>query len=635
MTKAINLRKRLTPAPLRTVRFSGGFWGSRIETNRMVTLPIQYQQCKQTGRLDAFRLTWKNGEPNRPHQFWDSDIAKWIEAAAYSLTTHPDPQLEKLVDEAVDLIASAQQPDGYLNIYYTVVKPGQRWTNLRDDHELYCAGHLMEAAVAYYSATGKRKLLDVMCRYADHIDSVFGPQEGKKRGYCGHPEVELALFRLYRATGQKQYLDLAKYFIDERGHQPHYFDLEAEARGEKGKKHLPYEYYQAHMPVRQQKAIEGHAVRALYLLSGMIDVAAETADAELLAACKRLWRSAVERRMYITGGVGSQRQLERFTFDYDLPNETAYAETCASIALVFASHRLLQVDPDSRYADVMELALYNGVISGVSLRGDRFFYANPLAVHQEALSPDCPGHIAGRRQEWFGCACCPPNLARLLSSLGQYVYSTDQSAIYVHLYASGEAELGVAGQIVKITQKTDYPWRERIELTVTPRQPAEFVVALRIPGWCEKPAIRISGKPLQAGRGYVRIRRRWVEGDRIELILPMPIRRVYTTPRCRNNIGKVAIQRGPFVYCIEEADNGPDLHALVLPRNARLVAEHKPRLLGGVTVISGPARKLVPAGERLYTTSPPRTRPARLVAIPYCVWANRKPGHMQVWIPTV
>ena len=332
-----------SPVGLKQVELTSGFFKSRQDVNRKVTLPMEHEQCQRTGRIGAFRLEWKAGEPNQPHHFWDSDLAKWIEAAGYALAREADPQLEKAVDEVIDLIVAAQQPDGYLNLFYTVVQPGKRWTNLRDMHELYCAGHLMEAAVAYYEGTGKRKLLDCLCRYADHIAGTFGPGEGQKRGYCGHPEVELALMKLYRATSNQRYRELAQFFVTERGQRPSYFDMEADARGESrvNQWHQTYEYFQAHAPLVEQKTIEGHAVRALYLLSGAIDVAAETGDAKLWGACKRLFDNAVQQRMYITGAVGSARHNERFTYDYDLPNETAYAETCANIALALAAWRML------------------------------------------------------------------------------------------------------------------------------------------------------------------------------------------------------------------------------------------------------------------------------------------------------
>ncbi|MHC5035513.1 MAG: glycoside hydrolase family 127 protein, partial [Planctomycetota bacterium] len=359
------VRRRLLPIPLQRARIEGGLWAERMRVNREATIPHVYRKCRERGRTEVWKLLVGPGRTGaRSHQFWDSDVAKWMEAAAYSLAAFPDARLERQIDDLVDLMAAAQMDDGYLNSHFQLTAPANRWANLRDNHELYCAGHLMEAAVAYYEATGKRKFLDVMCRYADHIDRTFGPDKGKKRGYPGHEEIELALVKLHRATGEGRYLDLARFFIDERGREPKYFVAEARARGEgmppwAGGLH----YWQAHAPVREQTTAEGHSVRALYLYSGMADVAAETGDANLLSACRRLWRNIVRRRMYVTGSVGSSAHGERFTFDYDLPNETSYAETCDNIALLFWAHRMLQIEEDGEYADVMELALHNGVLA--------------------------------------------------------------------------------------------------------------------------------------------------------------------------------------------------------------------------------------------------------------------------------
>lgn len=409
------------PLPLRSVRITGGFWAERQKVNRETTLRIEYQQCKDTGRIDAWKLNWKPGDPNPPHIYWDSDVAKLVEAVGYSLALQPDPELERLMDELIDDMEKAQQPDGYLNTHYIAVEPDKRWTNLRDCHELYCAGHLMEAAVAYYQGTGKRKMLDVLCRYADHIRSVFGTEPGKLRGYPGHEEIELALVKLATATGNQDYLQLAKYFVDERGQQPLYYDVERAKRGETAPYRLgspdimPYAYNQAHLPVRQQTTAEGHAVRACYLYAGMAAVARETGDQSLIDACRTLWQNVTTRRMYITGGVGSSRFGERFTFDYDLPNEEAYAETCAAIALCFFANNMLQLDADAQYADILERALYNNVLSGVAANGKQFFYDNLLASfppYYKFAQQKSP-----RRQDWFGCSCCPPNIARLIASL--------------------------------------------------------------------------------------------------------------------------------------------------------------------------------------------------------------------------
>src|SRR5512136_2068131 len=422
------MKKSFTPLSFTQVSIEDEFWAPRLRTNRERTIPLEYEQCRSTGRLDAFRLNWKPGMEPVPHIFWDSDVAKWIEAASYTLAAHPDPRLQAQLDEIISLIASAQNSDGYLNTHFTVVEPGKRWTNLRDRHELYCAGHLIEAAVAHFQATGKRTLLDVLCRYADHIDQTFGPRPGQKRGYPGHEEIELALVKLYHVTGERRYLDLSLYFVDERGRQPHYYDLEAVARGDDPASYWAktYAYMQAHVPVREQHQVVGHAVRAMYLYSALADLAGETGDRSLLETCEELWLHLCTRNLYITGGIGPSPANEGFTADYDLPNESAYAETCASIGLVFWNHRLLQLECAGRYADMMERALYNGVLSGVSLDGEKFFYENPLASQGNH-----------HRQAWFDCACCPPNLARLLASLGQYVYAQNDTELAVHLYVQG------------------------------------------------------------------------------------------------------------------------------------------------------------------------------------------------------
>ena len=418
-----SVRRKLRSPALAKVAIRDAFWAPRIEVNRTETVPIEFEQCRKTGRIDAWKLDWREGMQPEPHPFWDSDVAKWIEAAACSLATHPDARLERRVDRVIDLIAKAQRPDGYLNTYFSVVAPEKRWANLGMWHELYCAGHLIEAAVAYWEATGKSRFLDVVRRYADAIDAEFGP--GKRRGCPGHQEIELALVKLYRATGERRYLELALFFLNQRGQQPSVFREELErldpedARlnrhffGEGEAFHT--EYCQDHLPVREQGQALGHAVRAMYLYCAMADVAGETGDQELRRACLRLWNSVCDRRMYVTGGIGSSLRNEGFTHDYDLPNLSAYAETCAAVGLVFWSHRMLELECDGRFADVMERALYNGAISGVSLDGRRFFYVNPLASH---------GDVA--RREWFDCACCPPNIARLLASLRPLRVLADQ-----------------------------------------------------------------------------------------------------------------------------------------------------------------------------------------------------------------
>ncbi|HSV26402.1 MAG TPA: beta-L-arabinofuranosidase domain-containing protein [Sedimentisphaerales bacterium] len=626
--------KNFEAVPMAQVDVEGGFWGRRLEVNRKATLPIQYEQCKKTGRFDAWKLDWEPGKP-KPHIFWDSDAGKWLEAAAYSLAKHPDKALEKQADRLIDLIAKAQQKDGYLNIFFTAVEPENRWGNLRDLHELYCAGHLMEGAVAYYAATGKRKLLDVMMRYADHIGRMFGRGKGRKRGYCGHPEVELALVKLYRATGKADYLKLAEYFVDERGRSPNYFEIEARKRGDNRVR--AFDYFQAHEPVRQQKDAVGHAVRAMYLYSGMADVAAETGNRQLLAACRRLWRSVVDKRMYITGSVGSTPRGEAFTFDYDLPNEEAYAETCAAIGLVFWAHRMMQMDADGEYADVMELALFNGVLSGVSLDGRRFYYANRLAVHPEAPKYGHCTFPAGR-QEWFGCACCPPNLARLLASLGEYVYSRARNEVRVHLFVNGSANVEVGGQMVALEQRTEYPWEEKVVIKVSPEKPHTFKVSVRIPAWCRQPRMKVNGRAVDlrkaVAKGYAGVSREWRKGDIIELVLPMPVERVEANPKVRQNAGRVALMRGPVVYCLEEADNGMDLNAIELKAQPAFRVTTDTRLGGAPVIRAGAVRTLCNGWDgRLYRPAGrPVGKTVTVKAVPYFMWANRRVGEMLVWI---
>jgi DUF1680 family protein len=624
------MNTKFTPLPFTSVSIEDEFWSPRIRANREQTIPHILQQCRATGRLDAFRLKWRPGMQPTPHIFWDSDIAKWIEAASCSIAAHPDPKLELTLDEVIALVASAQQPDGYLNTYYTAVEPGKRWTNLRDCHELYCAGHLMEAAAAHYQATGKRTLLDPLCRYADRIGKVFGARPGQKRGYPGHEEIELALVKLYRATGERRYLELSRYFIDERGRMPHYFDLEAQARGEDPREFWAktYAYMQAHLPVRGQPEPAGHAVRAMYLYSAMADLAGESGDGSLLEACERLWNHLCTRKMYITGGLGSARRIEGFGADYDLPNEAAYAETCAAVGLVFWNHRMLQQTCDSRYADGMERALYNGVLSGVSLDGVKFFYDNPLA--------SAGSH---HRQPWFECACCPPNLARLLASLGEYVYSRRETEIAVHLYAQGSCRFPAGGQNVTLIQKTRYPREGSVTLQFELERPAQLGLRLRIPGWCRTVRLSVNGEPIEVAprleRGYARLDRTWRPDDRVQLELDMPIERIHAHPDVGSDAGRTALQRGPIVYCLEGADHDPPLQRIALPSGAPLESRFDADLLGGVTVIEGGALAADASDWRdaLYRGRRPDLKPIRLTAVPYYAWDNRAAGQMRVWIP--
>ncbi|WJQ09136.1 glycoside hydrolase family 127 protein [Geobacillus stearothermophilus] len=572
--------------------------------------------------------------------FQDSDVAKWLEAVAYLLEEKRDSELEALADDVIELLGRAQQPDGYLNTYYTVKEPGKRWTNLRDNHELYCAGHLIEAAVAYFQATGKRRFLDIMCKYADYIGTVFGRGEGQIPGYDGHQEIELALLKLYEATGNENYLKLSQYFIDQRGQQPHYFDQEKEARGETGPFWYDggYRYHQAHIPVREQKQAVGHAVRALYMYTAMAGLAAKTGDESLKQACQTLWENVTKRQMYITGGVGSSAFGESFTFDFDLPNDTVYAETCASIALVFWARRMLELEMDGKYADVMERALYNGTISGMDLDSKRFFYVNPLEVWPKACERHDKRHVKPVRQKWFSCACCPPNLARLIASIGHYIYSQTSDALFVHLYVGSNIQTEIGGRSVEIVQETNYPWDGTVQLTVSTESAQEFTLGLRIPGWCRGAEVTINGENVDIApltkKGYAYIRRVWRQGDEMVLDFSMPVERIKAHPQVRANAGKVALQRGPIVYCLEEVDNGPNLANLFLPRDAQLEAHFEPDLLEGVVVITGTAERMDESAwnDELYRPIEPRTYQVPFRAIPYYAWCNRGEGEMTVWV---
>lgn len=643
--------ERSAAVPLQQVKLNDPFWSRYIRLVREVVIPYQYEALhdripgvEPSHAVANFRIAAgrEQGE-YKGMVFQDSDVAKWLEAAAYSLAIHPDPKLDQQVDELIDLIADAQQPDGYLNTYFTVKEPAKRWTNLTDCHELYCAGHLIEAAVAHYRATGKRKLLDVACRFADYIDTVFGPEEGKIHGFDGHQEIELALVKLYEATHEGKYLRLAQYFIDERGREPHFFHQEWERRGKSsfyasvsGAPHLPY--HQSHLPVREQKVAVGHSVRAVYMYTAMADLAARTGDASLMEACGNLWDNIVHKQMYITGGIGSTHHGEAFTIDYDLPNDTVYAETCASIGLIFFARRMLELSPKSEYADVMERALYNTVIGSMAQDGTHFFYVNPLEVWPDACRHD-PGkhHVKPVRPGWFACACCPPNVARLLTSLGEYVYTSNEDTLFAHLYIGGEAAVSLRGNAIKVKQTSELPWSGNVTFTVEPQQAAEWTLALRIPGWCRGQAvIRVNGEETTGliREGYAYITRTWASGDTLELALSLDILQVRAHPLVRANAGKAAIQRGPLVYCLESVDNGAPISAVTLAADPKLTSRFDPDLPGGAVVIEGAGwrEEAESWNGELYRTAPRQAKSATLKAIPYYLWGNRGENEMAVWI---
>ncbi|TPJ13457.1 glycoside hydrolase family 127 protein [Mesorhizobium sp. B2-7-3] len=638
---------RPLPVPQVDVR---GFWGDRAEAVATRTADILYDRCVAARMLEQIDpdqpspgvvIPFHSPSPDEAasagftgstvttQMFWDSDLGKTIETAAYSLYRRKNPELEKKIDAVIDMYGRLQQEDGYLSSWYQRIQPGKRWTNLRDCHELYCAGHLIEGAVAYYQATGKRKLLDIMCRYADHIASVLGPEPGKKKGYCGHEEIELALVKLARVTGEQKYMELAKYFIDQRGQQPHYFDEEARARGADPKAYhfKTYEYSQSHIPVREQDKVVGHAVRAMYLYSGMADIATEYGDDTLRVALDRLWDDLTTKNLYITGGLGPSAHNEGFTSDYDLPNETAYAETCASVGLVFWASRMLGMGPNARYADMMERALYNGSISGLSLDGSLFFYENPLESRGKH-----------NRWKWHRCPCCPPNIGRVVASIGSYFYSLADDALAVHLYGDSTARFDIADTPVTLTQASRYPWDGAVEITVEPQAPVEFTLHLRVPAWSGNAGLAVNGETVDledlTSDGYAAIRRRWQKGDRVRLDLEMPIERLYANPEVRQDAGRVALSRGPLIYCVEATDNDNRLHRLTLPRTAGIEAHDEPDLLGGVVTLSATAQADAGDGwqDGLYRSDPPARVETRLTAIPYFAWDNREPGEMLVWL---
>ena len=623
-----------SPIPFAEVAMTGPFWRERLDTVLTRTIPSQHAKLKEAGILDSLKLPKpvppltipRNKHNFTTQMFWDSDVGKWIEAASYALSHRRDADIEAKIDAIVEDLARAQSPDGYLNCWYNGREPDKRWTNLRDNHELYNAGHLLEGAIAYFRATGRRRFLDIMERYMDHVAATFGRGPGQKRGYDGHQEIELALVKLYRLTGDRRRLDLAAYFIDERGRQPHYFTEEAIARGEDPAAFWAgtYEYNQSHKPVREQTKLVGHAVRAMYMASAMADLALELDDSGLKRACEALWRDVTTAQMYVTAGLGPKESNEGFTEPYDLPNETAYAETCASVALVFWAQRMLHLDLDGAYADVMERALYNGALSGLSREGTHFFYANPLESRGQH-----------QRWAWHICPCCTMNVARLVASIGDYFASSSEAGVAVHLYGGFSASLTIHGNRVTIKESSDYPWSGTIRIAVDPESSTAFALKLRIPGWAKHATAAVNGAPvaLAPQRGYAAISRQWSPGDVVALDLPMPPERLYAHPNVRMDVGRVALRRGPLIYCVEEADNpGRPVQRLTLPRGAPLSAE-RADAFGGVTMLKAPAKMLTPGdGGALYSTAPPISRDATLAAVPYFLWANREPGSMQVWI---
>ncbi len=640
---------KLTGANLKHVAIQDSFWDKYINLVDEVILPFQWdlindrvEGAEKSYCIRNFRIA--GGEEAGEHKgmvFQDTDAAKWLEAVAFSLNKSRNQKLEKAADQTIDLIAAAQCEDGYLNTYYTITG-NKRWSDLFEGHELYTAGHMIEAAVAYYQATGKRKLLDVVCKFADFLCLVFGPEEGKIHGYPGHPEVELALVKLYRITGNRNYLWLADYFVRTRGENPCYFLNEDCIKN--GNyifpefKDFDLDYNQSHMPLRQQQTAEGHCVRAVYLYSAMADLAYEYQDETLIRQCETLWDNIVNRRMYITGSIGSASYGERFTGDYDLPNDTNYSESCATVGLAMFSNRMFHLTRDGKYMDIVEKALYNTLLAGIAMDGKHFFYVNPLEVVPETVKKNPTyRHIKTTRQLWFGVACCPPNIARTLASLGNYIYASDENTIYVNLFIQSSAECQLSGTGVSVRQECDYPASGTVTLSVNPQEEGrEFTLAVRIPSYSRGAVLKINGREetVQPEKGYLYLKRMWEKEDVVVVELNVPFRYVRSNPRVRHNIGRVSLMKGPVVYCLEEADNGDYLSAAVIDTRVEPEEEYDHELLKGTLCarLKGVRIDYEKACDSLYGEERPVYKEAEFKAVPYSCWNNRGEGEMIVWM---
>ncbi len=620
--------KTIEPVSFSEVTITDNFWKPRIDQVATTTLDACiYQTEVKTARIRNFEIVGGSREGKFEGIFYDdSDVFKALEAIAYSLKNRPNPTLEKKADEWIDKIAVAQQADGYINTYYTLNGLDKRWSDM-SMHEDYNGGHLIEAAVAYYQATGKRKLLDVSIRFADHFDSLFGP--GKRHWVTGHQELELALVKLYKVTQNTKYLDMAKWLLDERGHKY--------AQGYTWTEWKDTAYAQDVNPVKEQTEITGHAVRAMYMYTGAADVASLTGDEGYMNAMKTVWEDVVHRNMYITGGIGSSGNNEGFSVDYDLPNEQAYCETCASVGMVFWNQRMNLLTGESKYFDVLERSLYNGALDGLSLSGDRFFYGNPLASNGKHF-----------RREWFGTACCPSNIARLVSSLGNYIYNKSSDALWVNLYVSSQTKLNLSKTTVSIEQKSNYPWEGDISFSINPEKKSKFSVMLRLPGWATGETVpgdlyrfanasnsvitlKVNGKdfPYTIDKGYAAIVRDWRKGDVITLSLPMVVEEIISKETVKANEGRIALQRGPLVYCVEGADNAGQAWNFIVPENTTYISKFNAELLNGVVTIQAnvPAVTIGEDGLNI------KTQNKTITAIPYYSWCNRGSNPMQVWFP--
>ncbi len=639
--------KKAKLADLKQTQIHDAFWDRYTHLVKDVIIPYQWDAINDN--LEGVEkshslMNYKIAAGREQGEFYgavfqDTDVAKWLEAVGFTLAAQEDKGLEERADGVIDIIAEAQQPDGYINTYFTVKEPQLRWTNLQEGHELYTAGHLMEAAVAYYRATGKRKFLDVMRRFADLICDVFS-DEKNNRAYPGHQEVEIGLVKLYEVTGERGYLEQAKRFLDRRGVGENYFLWEE--KQPKFRRIFPeftdYQtvYSQSHLPVREQKTAEGHAVRAVYMYCAMADVAAAYDDEELLNACITLWKNITTKRMYITGGIGSSGLLERFTTDYDLPNNRNYSETCASIGLALFGRRMAQITKNAAYMDVVESALYNTVLAGVAMDGKSFFYVNPLEVWPQNCIPHTSlDHVKPVRQKWFGVACCPPNIARTLASLGEYVYFYDEDTVWVNLYIAGRTTAQLADGSVEVQLATEYPDNGRVRIKVNSRS-ARAKLAVRIPGFAPDTAVTVDGRRIteQPVDGYM-VLPIGAGAAAVTLDIPLEPRVMRANPNVREDIGKAAVVRGPVVYCLEETDNGSNLPALYLDTDKPLRTSYEERLFGGATVIYADGGRMVTDGWRedeLYAQKETAYQPQKLTFVPYAFWGNRAHGEMLVWV---
>jgi hypothetical protein len=619
----------ITPVPFNSVRLQDKFWTPRLETNRKVTLPYCFQKCEETDRISNFEKAagLKEGRHEGIY-FNDSDVYKIMEGAAYSLQVHPETMMRLYLDKLITVMAGAQWEDGYLYTFYSIPerRPDLRWTDIQSKHEQYCVGHMYEAAVAHYQVTGDTSFLDVATRNADLICHTFAP--GKRTDPPGHQEIEIGLCKLYRATGNEKYLNQAKFFLDQRGRGGN--------RGPDGKKGLYGEYSQDHKPVTEQTTALGHSVRAAYLYTGMADVAALTGSMEYVEAIARIWEDVVGTKLYVTGGIGASGGNEGFSEPYELPNVTAYCETCASIANILWNHRMFLMHGHGKYLDVLERTLYNAALSGISMRGDRFFYPNPVeSFGQHGRSP------------WFGCACCPSNVARFVPSVPGLAYACKGRDVYVSLFASGYTTIDTDDNKVRLIQETDYPWSGKVKITVEPEKDSAFAVRVRIPGWArnepvpsglyrfaedvaQSPSLVVNGQrqEMTVEEGFAVVNRTWKAGDTIELDLPMPVRRVLAHRKVKADWGKVALQRGPIVFCLEGPDNRQGVLHLIIPDDAELFSTFRPDLLGGVRVVTGQARVAKRTLDGRVITTP---ETAHFTAIPYYAWSHRGPAQMTVW----